>query len=206
MATDMGDAVATVTPAAWAPGPRVPAPRRRTPAPACDAAFAHLDLAALRSQRNVLQEEERRTSYWRRVVQARIDLFVIAGRGPRSADPRAGIERVRQALTDPQRRAGRQVALGITAVHGLPAAPGLSGLHDLLGPLEPGAGPAAVAAVGAEARSRHLLRLSELETQLSAYRRTLHAQLDAATAELIARYHADPTRCLVALPVGPSRG
>ena len=39
------------------------------------------------------------------------------------------------------------------------------------------------------------------ESVLSSYREALHRRLDRATAELVARYHEDPSQCLVALPV-----
>jgi hypothetical protein len=41
-------------------------------------------------------------------------------------------------------------------------------------------------------------RLREAEVQLTDYRRALHERLDEATAELIARYRANPVDALVA--------
>ena len=49
-------------------------------------------------------------------------------------------------------------------------------------------------------------RLADAEHQLSSYRRSLHLRLDAATGELIARYHDEPTLALSALPLGPDTG
>ncbi len=37
-------------------------------------------------------------------------------------------------------------------------------------------------------------------TASTAYRSALHVRLDLATRELIARYHDNPSACLVALP------
>src|SRR3954447_23548416 len=41
--------------------------------------FAHLSLEGLRRYRHALSEEESRVSYWRRIVQARLDLVPAAG-------------------------------------------------------------------------------------------------------------------------------
>jgi hypothetical protein len=41
-------------------------------------------------------------------------------------------------------------------------------------------------------------RLRCAEAQLTDYRRVLHRNLDAATAELIVRYQADPSSALIA--------
>ena len=45
-----------------------------------------------------------------------------------------------------------------------------------------------------------LTRLANAEHELSAYRRSLHARLDAATGELISRYREEPSLALYALP------
>ena len=55
--------------------------------------------------------------------------------------------------------------------------------------------------VGDDAERAQLFsRLSSAESVLSSYREALHRRLDRATAELVARYHDDPTQCFVALP------
>jgi hypothetical protein len=51
-----------------------------------------------------------------------------------------------------------------------------------------------------------LQRLARAEHQLSAYRRSLHERLDAATGELIARYHENPSLALAALPLRADSG
>ena len=40
---------------------------------------------------------------------------------------------------------------------------------------------------------------------LSSYREALIRRLDRATAEMVARYHEDPSLCLMALPTAPPR-
>jgi len=49
------------------------------------------------------------------------------------------------------------------------------------------------------------LDLAEAEQRLSEYRTVLHSRLAIATGELIARYHEQPSLCLIALPVDPNR-
>ena len=44
-------------------------------------------------------------------------------------------------------------------------------------------------------------RLRDAERELSAYRRSLHERLDAATGELISRYRDEPALALKALPL-----
>jgi hypothetical protein len=55
--------------------------------------------------------------------------------------------------------------------------------------LDPNDKPAIEEAVG---------RLRSAEAQLTDYRRALHGNLDAATAELIVRYQGDPSSALIA--------
>ena len=43
-------------------------------------------------------------------------------------------------------------------------------------------------------------RLGEASEQLSAYRTALHRRIDAATEELVARYHREPALALALLP------
>ena len=41
--------------------------------------FSHLSLPALRDYRQTLGQEENRVSYWRRLIQARMDLIDLQG-------------------------------------------------------------------------------------------------------------------------------
>jgi hypothetical protein len=127
--------------------------------------------------RSSLRGEERRVSYWRRLLQGRLDL-ITGG------------------------EAGRPAPLAALAGHGLPGAghePALPGVLDgLLDELRtdplaeaerlwrepvPWDDPAGLA--GQEAA------LHRLERELSAYRRLLHERIDACTSELIGRYQHD---------------
>jgi hypothetical protein len=162
------------------------APARRVTAPQRCAAFAGLDLPELREYRRELRDEESRASYWRRLLQARVDLLAavtqpgdVAGLRPLLAS--AGATSRRAAAHLPAHPAG-----------GLPPLPDLLPLWDT------------VPAIGDAVACRNLLTdLRRAEHELSAYRRDLHDRLDAATRELVARYREDPASCLVALPLRP---
>jgi hypothetical protein len=160
-----------------------------TMAPAHAARLAELSLAALRQYRLALREEEDRVSYWRRLLQARLDM-VAAGRmqtGPMSA------QQIAAALGDGVARQHRLALVATEVGQPLPELPELAALWAH--PLGAGGGGAADAEV--------LGGLAEAEAQLSTYRTSLHKLLDAATGELIRRYQADPSSCLDVLPKAP---
>ncbi len=166
-------------------GTRVkPAPR---PQPQRSAEFAHLTLEALRAHRRSLSDEEARVSYWRRLVQARLDLLREAARSG-STDGR--VESLRAALTEVRPLGGRTSHQDLLPPDAAPPLPDL----DRLWARQPlPADPADAANLGKD--------LAFAELQLSAYRNALHRRLELATGELIARYHEDPLLCLCALPL-----
>ena len=155
----------------------------RAVTPERNSEFSHLELAALRSYRRALLEEEDRVSYWRRILQARLDVV-------RAGSDRGDRTQLRPVLTASRVGAGRSALVSIMPTDDVPPLPDLAQLWDTTA--QPG-DYAALAKLEA--------RLVAAETELSAYRGALHIRLDAATLELIARYHEDPTRCLVALPL-----
>ena len=161
----------------------VPATTPR-PAPQRQPELAHLDLKRLRTYRRTLLEEELRTSYWRRLVQARRDLL----RAPSALGDRIALA---DALTEQRGTLGRQVILSLHPDGGMPILPHLPELW-------------ASGAAGTDEAGRADLarRLTSAESVLSSYREALHKRLDRATAELVARYHEDPSACLVALEPG----
>ena len=87
---------------------------------------------------------------------------------------------------------GRQVILSLHPDGGMPILPHLPELW-------------ASGAAGTDESGRADLtrRLTSAESVLSSYREALHKRLDRATAELVARYHEDPSACLVALDLPP---
>jgi len=174
--------VPTGTPAAPA-APAAPTARRPPrPAPMRVPELAHLDLEALRVYRTELSDEESRVSYWRRILQARLDILLDTG------DDRTAVARLSGVLGGSGAQ-GRRTSLLSTLPLGdaapLPDLPALWEAHT--------SDPDEVAAL--------VRRITEAEGQLSAYRAALHVRLDLATRELIARYHDDPSSCMVALPL-----
>jgi hypothetical protein len=155
--------------------------------PQRSAEFEHFALPALREHRRALTDEENKVSYWRRLIQARMDLIDLNG-----GDDPIRLERLRQALSETRIGVGRQALVEIAQSDDNPPLPDLDALwsreaHPDL-PVET-----------AELRSD----LAFAELQLSAYRAALHRRLRNATTELIARYREDPTLALIALPIPP---
>lgn len=149
--------------------------------------FAHLSLEGLRVYRRALNTEEGRVSYWRRIIQARLDLVrLVEAGGPPTTDNLRGV------ITEVRVESGRQALQDVIPVDDMPPLPDLAELWAQ----EPSAED--------DERNRQLaLELSRAEAHLSAYRTALHKRLAAATGELIARYREEPTLCLSALPTVP---
>lgn len=146
-----------------------------------DVALDLLPLAALRAYRRRLQGEEERVSYWRRLVHARTDLV----RAGRSTAGSLSLDDLVRALGDTGSGATRTALLRVRAQQPLPDLPDL---------VEVWAAPRDDAdAVAA------LERLHHAEATLTDYRRAIFARLDAATAELVRRYRAEPALALSAL-------
>lgn len=159
--------------------------------PQRDAAYGHLGLSRLRDYRNALRTEEVKVSYWRRILQARLDVVRSRGAGAGAGDW------LRPALTDARVEAGRTALIEVLPVDDMPALPSLAELWDRC------VDPSDVK--GAALLQRDLLAAEQC---LSAYRSALHSRLSSATDELIARYHQEPALCLIALPLAahPARG
>lgn len=162
--------------------------QRRAGVPERSPEFAHLPLVGLRQYRRALGQEESRVSYWRRIIQARLDVVrTLGGGGPdvEALKPLLGAERV---------GAARTALLDVVPVDDIPPLPNLESLW------------AQDPRPGDDAFNETLAaELTKAEAQLSAYRAALHRRLSAATAELIARYREEPTLCLSALPLPRER-
>jgi len=147
--------------------------------------FAHLTLPELRTYRHALDNEEIRVSYWRRLIQARADV-TRAGGGIGIHDASS----LKRVLTNER---GRRVRTAMLREVPIDDSPPLPDLEELWSRLD-----------GDDDEGGRILLLEDLmavEARLSAYRRELHERLDAATAELISRYRAEPTLCLAVLPL-----
>jgi hypothetical protein len=146
--------------------------------------FAHLSLDGLRQYRTTVTSEESRVSYWRRIIQARLDLVRAADTGTA-----ASVEDLRDMFTESRVGGARTSLMTIVPVDGMPPLPDLGSLWARQ-PIE-----------GDHDHNTTLIRdLSKAESQLSAYRSALHRRLASATGELIARYREHPDLCLTALP------
>lgn len=148
--------------------------------------FAHLSLDGLRAYRRALTTEEGRVSYWRRIIQARLDIVRAEEHGAPNSDNLRGV--FAEARVD----SGRRALHDVVPVDDMPPLPDLAELWAR----EPNPDD--------EAYNTALARdLGKAEAQLSAYRTALHKRLAAATGELIARYREQPALCLSALPLEP---
>jgi hypothetical protein len=146
--------------------------------------FAHLSLAGLRTYRATVSSEESRVSYWRRIIQARLDLVRAADTGTS-----ASVEDLREMFTESRVGGARTSLMTIASDDGMPPLPDLADLWAR----QPKEGDHEINA--------SLIRdLTKAEAQLSAYRTALHRRLASATGELIARYREHPDLCLTALP------
>ncbi len=188
---EIEEQMTTRTPAGATP---VPAPRRgsrrdRRAVPERSPAFGHVGLADLREYRSALQAEEGRVSYWRRILQARLDLLQAGSPG---ADPAAAD--LGPVLSDDRVRSGRTALVEVMPVDDIPPLPALAELWERR-----------VAAADADGIAALARDLQQAEEQLSSYRSALHRRLTGATDELIARYREEPVLCLAALPLPPGR-
>jgi hypothetical protein len=164
----------------------VPATMMR-PRPVRVPELAHMDVKRLRSYRRSLLQEELRTSYWRRLLQARRDLMRA------DAEPGDRIALI-EALTEERSTSGRTAIMALHPDGGMPILPHLPDLW------------ASSATVDDEyGRAELFARLASAESVLSSYREALHRRLDRATGDLVARYHDDPRQCFSALPDRPPR-
>lgn len=157
---------------------------RARPTPVRSHELDHVTLDSLRAYRTELTAEEGRVSYWRRLVQARIDVLVSG------SVARTDFTRLQRVLTDPQVSSRRHALAAIDHGDDVPPLPDLADLWAA----DPVPGDDA-------ARDALVVRLAAAEKELSSYRTALHERIDRATADLIARYHENPTTCLVALPL-----
>jgi hypothetical protein len=158
------------------------------PVPQRSADFAHLSLDALREFRRTLTTEEAKVSYWRRIIQARLDVVRAGTLG--SSDG----AHLRPVLTDARVAGSRKALLEVVPIDDIPPLPSLAELWERRVEAGDEAGQAELDA-----------DLFAAEQQLSAYRKALHARIADATGELIARYRETPSLCLSVLPLREER-
>lgn len=141
--------------------------------------FAQTALSDIRRMRTGLKDEEAKVSYWRRIIQARIDLV--------SRNATTSVGDLAEVLCDARASHRRIGALSVDTLERLPALPDLVSLWNRVpGDSEP-------------EREALLAELRAAEKKLSTFRTELHERIDLVTAELIARYREEPTLALTAL-------
>jgi hypothetical protein len=155
-----------------------------TTPPERSAQFDHLSLSGLRTYRKTLTSEESRVSYWRRIIQARLDLARAAQSGTST-----NVADLREVFGEHQFGGGRTSFMTVMPIDDMPPLPDLAGLWSR----QP-------SAHDQKANDALIHDLVKAESQLSAYRAALHRRLAAATGELIARYREQPDLCLSVLP------
>jgi hypothetical protein len=184
-------------PVASVPGPAAVTPvppardggrRSNRPAPERSAEFGHLSLDDLREYRRTLTAEEDQVSYWRRIIQARLDVLRAGTLGL------ADGEHLRPVLTNDRIAISRTALVAVVPADDIPPLPNLAELWERR------------VADDDEQGQRELDHdLAVAERQLSEYRAALHRRITDATGELIARYREHPELCLTALPLRPER-
>jgi hypothetical protein len=135
-------------------------------------------VAGLRALRTGLREEELQVSYWRRLVQGRLDLVRDALAGHQPNAERLASSRIAQEATD----GGRSAAF--TRITGGDMERRLATLVELWDTPIPWD--------DAEELRQIELTLVTIEADLSSYRQDLHERIDACTAELVGRYRRNP--------------
>lgn len=143
--------------------------------------LSDLSLDDLRILRQHLTDEESRVSYWRRLFQARLDML-------NDADL-VDTQDLRNVLQDANSAPRRWQALGLHPADIDTSMPEARTLWSRVVDLN-----------NAEQRAAYIDMLQAMEGSLSTNRRALHTQIDAVTAELIARYRTNPALALTALP------
>ena len=154
--------------------------------PERDAAYDALSLSDLRETRTELGHEETRVSYWRRIIQARLD--VVRSAAP-DGDRVADLTRV---LTDARGSVHRLAYIDVQPVEDVPPLPDLA---EIWSRQVDRTDPVAFARLEAD--------LTAAELELSTYRRELHRRIGLVTDELIARYREQPLLALQILPGDP---
>lgn len=151
-------------------------------APDSVGAYDHLSLDDLRQLRHQLTEQETRVSYWRRILQARIDLL--------EAQPREhGLTGLSAVLTDAPSAHRRLAHLTVEPVGDEVPLPDLPALWARVADPQD---PAAVGELVADLRAA--------EGRISTLRSELFQAIDSVTAELIRRFQRNPSLALMALP------
>lgn len=169
-------------------GPRSPRQARRrkrdtADPPTSDPSFDGFALADLRRLRDRLSHEETQVSYWRRIVQGRLE--VVGSHEPEP--PR--VAELGEIMAGAERAITRGAFVDVEAIDDDPPLPELAEIWARR--TDPS---------DTKARQALLDDLNTAEARLSSYRRHIHELLDGVVDELVARYHDQPLLALQILP------
>ena len=189
METSTPLASVTAIPASAAVPPARDGGRRGSrPTPERSQEFAHLTLDDLRAYRRTLTSEEDQVSYWRRIIQARLDVLRAGTLGNSDG------EHLRPVLTNDRLASSRTALVSVVPADDIPPLPNLAELWERR-----------VAEDDDQGQRELDHDLARAERQLSEYRQALHRRIADATGELIARYREQPDLCLSVLPLRRER-
>jgi hypothetical protein len=154
----------------------------RRPGPERNPELLDTNLEELRRMRKGLKSEENHVSYWRRILQARVDLMrkQVGSRG-------VSVPQLAEVLSEAASSHRRVAAYSLEPFEALAPLPNIAEIWTRPIPED------------AKARQELLDDLSDAEQALSQYRHELHRRIDLATGELIARYREKPGLALTAL-------
>lgn len=143
-----------------------------------------LQIQELRAYRKSLTAEEQQASYWRRIIQQRLNII-----DKERTEGHMPIEQLIRALGETGSGQRRQQLLSVEAAEELPQLPGLNDLWTRDPDLS-----------DREGLKELVAELQKVEHQLSEYRTGVLERLNAATDELIRRYKTDPALVLDYFP------
>jgi hypothetical protein len=142
-------------------------------------------LAGLRALRQSLREEERQVSYWRRLVQGRLDLAQAAVAGDQPSVEKLTATASGQR-SDVRRRATPRRSPSFARFAGGIQDRRMASLAETWDMPIPWDDPERLREIEGT--------LVQIEAELSRRRRELHARIDACTRELVDRYRSDPAQ------------
>src|SRR5690349_17374731 len=103
--------------------PNRPTADRMSTPPERNPQFGHLSLSGLRNYRSTLTNEESRVSYWRRIIQARLDLVRAAQGGTTTS-----VDDLREVFAEHHVGGNRTSLLTVMPIDDMPPLPDLAAI------------------------------------------------------------------------------
>jgi len=184
----MGDDVNVVTDEAAQRRAARKAARAAVLPPERNITFDHMSLEDLRGLRTELMDQETRVSYWRRIIQARLDVLRS------DVTDHSPVTDLAKVLTEATSAHRRLAHISVLPIDDIPPLPDLAEMWARQ--VKPGDVKGIAALIS---------DLEAAEDQLSKFRSELFRGIEVATNELIARYREQPLLALQILPTDPFR-